>query len=123
MIPNCVKNNQRFKDIEEKQKIQYSKLEVVTSYIKADLNKVIKCGNVVRVDFRGEIIEDIPNATKIFQLPYIPATFFCEVCSLGAKYYASTLIWESINEYGEVAGNAALKGQFFHMHFTYISKD
>lgn len=123
MIPKCIENKKEFENIKNKQENQNSKLEIVNEYLATDLNQVCKYGHVVRVDYRGKILKDIPNNTTFLKVPYMPNNDICLIIGLGERYLLTETKWAYITKSGEIKDGALSKNQYIHVHFTYISTD
>ncbi len=100
------------------------KVNIDSTYIgKAELNQVIRNGNVCRVDLRCEIIADIPNSTTFATLPFLPELSITFMLGLGGHYTINTPKWGFAGTNGEIQSNPITKGQYMHIAFTYICKD
>lgn len=96
-----------------------STLTVNSTYLSnIDINSVTRNGNVCRVDFRAEVIEDISNTTSFLTLPFKPSQSTALTIGIGTQYAIQNIKW------GYVSGNqirsAITKNQYVHIHFTYI---
>jgi len=107
-----------------KPKNKIFKVNIDSTYIgKAELNQVIRNGNVCRVDLRCEIIADIPNSTTFATLPFLPELSITFMLGLGGHYTINTPKWGFAGTNGEIQSNPITKGQYMHIAFTYICKD
>ncbi len=125
MIPLCKQKTQlesRIIELEKKQQNEYNKLEILNGYFESDLNAICKCGKVVRVNFRGKVIKEIPNSTPVLKLSDIPAIDECIYVGVGERYHIEAMEWAYIQRTGEICLKQTGLNKYIHINFVYITK-
>lgn len=111
MIPNCKKNSGAV-------------LAINSDYIgDVDINNVSRYGNVVRVDFRGKLVQEIPNNTTFLTLPFRPNKTGTIQIGIGGRYEFSEIKWAYFDSNGDIKDGVIAKDQYIHINFTYICKN
>lgn len=95
-----------------------------SKFTNIQVNEVLRSGNVVTVDFRGYINENIADSSEFLRLPYAPRDAGTAVAYLGTNYTVSTPVWFYWTTHvKELKGNSMNAENWLHMHFTYITDD
>lgn len=95
-----------------------------SKFTSIQINEVVRSGNVVTVDFRGYINENIGTNTEFLRLPYNPKNAGTGVAYIGGNYdYASPKWFYWTTHVKELKGSSMTAGNWLHMHFTYITDD
>lgn len=106
-------------------KITISELSDLNSnFSNIEVNAVVRSGNVVTVDFRGYINENISGNTNYLELPYRVRSSSTFTIWVGDHYSLTSPKWIYVTTRSvSIAGEALTKNQWLHMHFTYITDD
>lgn len=95
-----------------------------SKFTNIQVNEVVRSGNVVTVDFRGYINENIADSSEFLRLPYAPRDAGTAIAYLGTNYTVSAPVWFYWTTHvKELRGNSMNAGNWLHMHFTYITDD
>ena len=108
--------------------IQEGQLTVNSNYFSSiDVNKVQKQGNIVTIDFRGLVSNDIPSNTQgILVSPYanrVSAGGSTGFCFIGDRYASSAVsLWFFM--FGvNIVFLPITKGKYVHLHYTYLTNN
>jgi hypothetical protein len=89
-----------------------------------DINKVLKYGNVVTINFRGLLAKDLPgNTTPFLKAPWGAklGTNYTNVIHTGARYSIDGMSWIYLDGNGNFRGSAVSSGKYIHISIVYIS--
>lgn len=98
-------------------------LTVGTQLGEVDINKVERCGNVCKVDFRAKILNNIGDNVNFLKLPFISKPSLTILFGIGGRYGVSDIKWAYSDTAGYIKGNPLTAGNYIHMSFTYICQD
>lgn len=87
-----------------------------------DVNRVLKCGKLVQINFRGLLQKNIPDNVSFLKAPYAAklGANYTDVLYVGTHYSASELKWFYLSGGQYFTGPSGLNEKWIHINTTYL---